>query len=157
MDFSLSFSVYITADLPFFTTPHASSIKSRQILVVFFSLLETITFLFFSWAWIHFLFHTASPSKCKTNVHYLSANTCRKHQETVMLYTFLGNVPSLNIKKQNPLSYLKGSYSITLVCSGSAAANTCLISRERGSAMSFSFLRMTPISATENLIKQNKT
>lgn len=65
VDFSLSFSIHITAGLPFFTTPYASSIKGRQILVVLFSLLETITFLFFSGAWIHFLFHTGLQVNAK--------------------------------------------------------------------------------------------
>lgn len=116
-----------------------------------------LTHFSFSKAWIHYLFpHKLLKSRWR-NTHHLSANMCRKRQEIVVFYIFGGNASSLNIKNQNPLSYLKGSYSITLVCWGSAAANTCLISRERGSAMSFSFLKMKPVSATANLTKESKT
>lgn len=43
MGFSLSFSEYITTYLPFFIIPCASSMKSRQILVVLSRLLEKLS------------------------------------------------------------------------------------------------------------------
>lgn len=127
--------------------------KADRFQLCFSAYLKLLHFSFFLGHGFAFFFTHSLQVNAK-QIHTICQLTCRKHQETVMLYTFLGNAPSLNIKKQNALSYLKGSYSITFVYSGSVAANTCLISRERDSAMSFSFVMMTPISATENLTKR---
>lgn len=42
-------------------------------------------------------------------IYAISQLLGRKHQNPVMLYTFWENVPLLNIKTPNPLSYLKVS------------------------------------------------